>query len=128
MTSDSEEENCAIASDIDDIQDLSDTAAINENDTNMFVGKNGSEWNSNPYTIGKTLNIIKGQINKLILPPGNHIETAANAFALLFDDEIINIIIAFTNAYATEKLSEIWKRTRYMEIRACIGLLIEAGI
>ena len=123
VTSNSEEENCEIASDIDDILDLS-------NLTNMFVGKDGTEWTSNPYTIGKTIsyNIIKEQINKVILPSGNHIATAADAFALLFDDEVINIMVACTNAYAMEKLGEIWKPTKYTKIRAYFGLFIEACI
>ena len=56
------------------------------------------------------------------------IETTADAFALLFDDEVIYIIFACTNAYATEKLGEISEPTKYTEIRAYIELHIVAGI
>ena len=102
ITLDSEEESSEISSDIDDILDMSDTEEINESDTNMFIGRNGTEWNSNPYAIGKTLshNIIKGQISKVILPPGNHIETTADAFALLF--QIRNVMVACTNVQNME--------------------------
>lgn len=51
-----------------------------------------------------------------------------DAFFLLITDQVIQIIVESTNLYGFEKRGSLWNPTDAIEIRCCIGLLINAGV
>ena len=73
-------------------------------------------------------NIIRGKVNAVILPPGKHIDHPVDAFSLYFSDEIVDNIVKYTNLQGINTVAKKWKMTDMLEIRAFIGLLIDAGL
>lgn len=133
--SDSEEDVLETAS---ELEDEIGSITPNEDDgdgantSDLFIGKDGTEWSSKPPNAqGRTSarNIIRGKVNAVVLPPGKHIDHPVDAFALFFTDEIVNNnIVKYTNLQGTNTVGTKWKMTDTLEIRAFIGLLIDAGL
>ena len=119
---------------IDDIFDCSDDELLDENEvvseTTHPVTKDNTVWFCDPQVTGKTPahNIIKGAVNKVILPPGKIIEEPIDAFRLYMNDTIINNIVKYTNQEASRVMGENgFKPVDAVEIDAFFGLLLTAG-
>lgn len=93
-----------------------------------------SKWEKNPPPPSRTRrqNIIThlpGSIGA-----GRNVVTPEAAFALFFDDEVINILVENTNIYIDTKVRENYanqsqcRETNYVEIKALLGLLIMSGV
>lgn len=95
----------------------------------IFIGKDGTEWKSSPYNERKVraVNIIR-DVHKVKLLPGKHIDSPGDAFELFFESSVLNIIVENTNLQAVKVVGKHWKPTDNIEVRAFIGLLINAGI
>ena len=59
-----------------------------------YVGKDGTEWNSIPSITGRTAsnNVIRGGLDKVVLPPGKHIDLPIDGFSIF----LFRIIYLFT--------------------------------
>lgn len=122
QTDNSESDYEYIASEISDIEDeLEETTAV---PGEIMMSKDGCCWFSEPKPTSctKSHNILKGSLDKVILPPGKNLEIPLDAFLLYVDSNIIGDIVKFTNLEANK-----WKTTDDIEISAFIGLLITAG-
>lgn len=134
VCSDGEEPIIENLSDIDDEQFYSSSSDGEKNvlhiENETFLGKDGTEWKTTPYSSGRTRahNIIRGKMHKVMLPIGKYIDSTSDAFSLFLDDTMINIILNNTNLHAIQTHGEKWKVTDAVEIRAFIGLLLNAGI
>lgn len=123
------EANVENNSDVEDEISMSSSDEYDEEDdsTATYIGKDGTEWKNIPYPEQPPQH-VRGGIHKVKLPPGKHIDSTMDAFSLFFDDEIIKLIVKYTNMEAQNSSAERWKKTDCIEIRAFIGLLINAGL
>uniref|UniRef100_A0A1A9V834 DDE_Tnp_1_7 domain-containing protein n=1 Tax=Glossina austeni TaxID=7395 RepID=A0A1A9V834_GLOAU len=120
-----------INSDVDDEISLSSgdeyVAEENENPT-IYLGKDGMEWRSTPYSQQNSAHLIREEIHTVKLPPGKRINSTVDAFSLLFDKETIKMIVKYTNIEGQRVAADKWKKTDPIEIQAFIGLVINAGL
>lgn len=125
---DGELDHMEVASEVDD--EISITESEDDDNSEEFIGKDGTQWSSVPNNIGRTKarNIIRGSLNKVVLAPGQHVDCPSDAFALFITDDIISIIIKCTNLEAKSIIGQKWKKIDQIEMRAFIGMLLEAGL
>ena len=81
-------------------------------------------WKPCIYTFVWLINHIMtrvwlGVIDKVLLPPGKHVDFPIDGFSLFFNDDVINIIVKFTNLHG-HLANEKWKDTVQIEIRVYI--------
>uniref|UniRef100_A0A1B0AYY6 PiggyBac transposable element-derived protein domain-containing protein n=1 Tax=Glossina palpalis gambiensis TaxID=67801 RepID=A0A1B0AYY6_9MUSC len=120
-----------INSDVDDELSLSsgDEYVAEEGvDPTIYLGKDGMEWRSTPYSQQHSAHLIREDIHTVRLPPGKHIDCTLDAFSLFFDKEITDMIVKYTNIEGQRVAADKWKRTDPIEVRAFIGLVINAGL
>ncbi|XP_037882974.1 piggyBac transposable element-derived protein 4-like [Glossina fuscipes] len=86
------------------------------------------EWRSTPYSQQHSVLLIREDIHTVRLPPGKHIDCTLDAFSLFFDKEITDMIVKYTNIEGQRVAADKWKRTDPIEVRAFIGLVINAGL
>ncbi|XP_058836768.1 piggyBac transposable element-derived protein 4 [Topomyia yanbarensis] len=112
--------------------DYSDYASeeINTN-PETFIGRDQTKWSSEPIDGRRdplnTSRYSRYRFNKVLLPPGKHLESVLDCFELIFDDKIIDIIVCHTNSEAKKHEKE-WKDIDRVELKGYIGLLIAAGV
>lgn len=95
-----------------------------------YIAKDGAKWKSVPENVRKTPrhNIISSSLHKVLLPHGKSIDNPIDAFHLFFDENIIKLIVKYTNIEARRLLQDKWKMVDEIEIRAYIGLLMTMGL
>ena len=101
--SDSEEDKLETASESsDEIYHLASDSDVNIC-PDSFVGKDGSEWSSEPCIKGRTAarNIIKGGMNKVILSQGKQIDLPLDVFSFFM------ILTDFSHANAPKRINII---------------------
>lgn len=127
-------------SEIDDIEDFaannadSDNESPDEeieintdNESQFYLGKDQTQWMSTP-TNARTYNRISRITFNIVNTPENvRVDTASDCFRLIFKDEVMDIIVRFTNMEARKHKTN-WKDTDNIEIMAFIGLLYTAGV
>lgn len=153
--SDSESEYVLSASEIDD--ELSETETeiiLCQNDQGMsFKGKDGTIWERShpPSSKIRNCNIVKGKIDKIVLPPGNKLYfdkkknnnnnykqsnlgktlvSVLDCFRLFISNEVCEIIVKHTNEEAEReytKQSKKWTPVDNEELLGFFGLLMTAG-
>lgn len=92
-----------------------------------YIGNDGTEWSKNPITAIDTVQYVQTQLHHVNLNEGEHLDTHKDFFNAIFDEELIDIIVRYTNVEA-RKHHEDWQNVDNIEIRAFIGLLITAGV
>ena len=100
----------------------------------VYYGKDGTEWKSSPPCPQKVRahNIIKGKINKVVLPPNKFINDPLDCFFLFMSDDVLKSIVKYTNEeaereYKNRNLKQVWKPTDETEMKCFLGLLYTAG-
>ncbi|XP_031334739.1 piggyBac transposable element-derived protein 4-like [Photinus pyralis] len=136
-STDEESNHESIASEEDDLQSESENeesdALLIEEESEIFTAKDATVWSSSPLPTGRvrSTNILKGAVNKVILPPGKILEEPLDSFLLYMDDSIIADIVRFTNKEGNRvresKPNLKWKDCDIIEMKAFFGLLITAG-
>ena len=106
---------------------------------NSLRGKNGHSWSTTPPTRGSTRtpsrNIMRPITKGPVLPQWSIAESPRHCFELMFDNNIINVIMKWTNT-SIERLAAKYKnkkdptidKTYYNEMMAFIGVLIMFGL
>lgn len=66
------------------------------------VARDGSIWNKTPFVQSRTgrHNIIRGAVDKVILPPGYQVYSPVDCFKLFITDSVCKSIAEYTNAEA----------------------------
>ena len=114
--SDSEVHDDATKSEIELLEDIA-----------VYASADGTQWNSCPISNSLGKRCIKGTKDKVVLPPGKAIEKPVDCFRLFVAQEIVDMIVKFTNVEAERTHGMDWKNTDRLEIQAFIGLLLSAG-
>lgn len=114
--SDSEVHDDATKSEIELLEDIA-----------VYASADGTQWNSCPISNSLGKRCIKGTKDKVVLPPGKVIEKPVDCFRLFVAQEIVDMIVKFTNVEAERTHGMDWKNTDRLEIQAFIGLLLSAG-
>jgi hypothetical protein len=113
---------------------FSDAGIVTEaEDVRRCVSRDGTVWCSQPLHAG-----TKAPPHNILRTPAGPIGAATNpelsiceTFSLFIDDEVINMIVSYTNErMRTDPASadRVWKNTDGVEIRAFIGLLLIFGV
>lgn len=126
---DSENDNSIFEQDSSEDEDTNDD--IEELDQPLqhpvvYVGRDGTEWQAAPFPRTPQSNRRRA-ISKVNLIPGKHLDTASDCFCSVFDQQVIDIVIKYTNIEAKKKRTN-WKEIDRAELLAFIGLLIIAGV
>lgn len=70
---------------------------------------------------------IHTRLHHVNLNEGTHLDTHKDCINQIFTDEIIDIVVQYTNIEARTHIND-WQLVDRIEIRAFIGLLITAGV
>lgn len=86
-------------------------------------------WRKEPFEQGRAQahNIIRGPLNRPVVRANEHIETPEDALFLLFDTEVIDLVMVFTNLYGKRHI-KVWKDIDTVEMKSFIGLLFLSGL
>ena len=123
--------------DSDEENENNDTSQIN-NSSNIFLGKDGTEWHSKPVAAQKILkhNILREKAGPVRATQKLSIR---DVFKRIFSNEMCDIIIRETNRKATKvysnynkenptKTQKQWKPLTSEEFDAFLGIIITAGV
>ena len=106
---------------------------------NKLRAKKGYSWSTTPATRGPTRtparNIVQPFTKGPVLPQWINADSPRDCFELMFDDNIINVILKWTNQ-SIEKLAAKYKdkktptidKAYFNEMMAFIGILIMSGL
>lgn len=97
----------------------------------MYIGRNGTEWQQAALDFLESLNSSRynrPRLGKVHIPPGKYLDSAFDCLALILDEEIIDIIVQYTNIEGNKRCNNNWKATSRCEIYSFIGLLITGGL
>lgn len=133
ICSESESAATEAASESEDVQLWSeeDDAPLQEYmSVQTYKGRDGTIWKSEPEKHSRTPrhNIIRGGIHKVVLPPGQEIVDPVDSFNLFLNEQVLEIIVKYTNSEAHRVLQSQWKPTDTIEMQAFIGLLLTIGV
>lgn len=92
-----------------------------------YIGADGTEWQRNPVTATDNVRYVPAHLHQVNLDEGQHLDIEADCFTAIFDNEIVDIIVEYTNVEARKHVNN-WKAVDRIEILAFIGLLIMAGV
>lgn len=73
-----------------------------------YLGKDQTKWSSQPQLNDRFRHPPTTKLHKVNLPPGKHIDNAAESFQMIFDDTIIETMVRCTNLEARKWKSK-WK-------------------
>lgn len=120
----SEDEDEQLWSDSDDIP-LQDFISMK-----TFEGRDGTKWTSEPEKQRKTPrhNIIRGDLHKVVLLPGQYVADPVDSFKLFLNENILENIVIHTNSEAQRVQQLQWKDIDTTELQAFIGLLLTIGV
>jgi len=132
QASDSEVEFVMEASDEEDeVSEEESEQLCNPVNYQKYHGKDGTVWMANPYGRSRTkaCNIIKGKLDRIVLPPGKSLDSIYCAFKMFIDNNVCEQILKYTNKEAVTMYGESrkWKAICMDELHAFFGLLITAG-
>lgn len=92
----------------------------------VYLGRDSTVW-SGTQTRNQRSYVRRPIEQKVNLRNGQHLDTNFDCFRTIFDNEVFDIIVRFTNIEAKKKRAN-WKDVDRTEIIAFIGLLIAAGV
>jgi hypothetical protein len=132
---DDEDDNISENSDIGDIIDCNEDEETTEKESDTHqVTKDNTIWLCNQQLFGKipSHNIIKGSLDKVMLPPGKIIEAPIDSFRLYINENICGNIVLYTNeeadrVYREKNIKKSWKPVDIIEMYAFFALLLAAG-
>lgn len=138
---DYEEEDEVIEDEI--VANLSENESFDDDDEmplavltkKVIYGKNGYKWYSRPFHSKNTRTILKNLVVHLPGPKnaGRLAQTEVETWKLFFDDDLVRIIVTYTNEEISLNKAKFVKMQRYTEltnnteIEALLGLLYISG-
>lgn len=95
-------------------------------DNRLLIAPSGMEWKLDAPRLGRTT-AANISLPAALTNTSQNVDTVTDAFRLFFTDDVIHMLIQFTNKFA-RSVCNVWKDVDEIEMIAFLGLLLLRGV